>query len=48
VATYPSDGDEEAMLMRCADRAMYQAKQQGRGCVCRYRKSAPSSAVAPA
>jgi diguanylate cyclase (GGDEF)-like protein/PAS domain S-box-containing protein len=40
VAAYPADGNEEATLLRCADRAMYQAKQQGRGRICRYRKSA--------
>ncbi|GAB3550103.1 hypothetical protein GCM10027343_32750 [Noviherbaspirillum agri] len=30
IATYPSDGQDEASLTRCADRAMYQAKQAGR------------------
>ncbi|HZW13452.1 MAG TPA: diguanylate cyclase [Noviherbaspirillum sp.] len=30
IATYPSDGQDEASLIRCADRAMYQAKQDGR------------------
>lgn len=30
IATFPSDGQDEASLTRCADRAMYQAKQGGR------------------
>ncbi|MBK4737775.1 bifunctional diguanylate cyclase/phosphodiesterase [Noviherbaspirillum pedocola] len=40
VAVFPGDGSDEATLLRCADQAMYQAKQQGRGRVCRYREPA--------
>lgn len=31
IATYPSDATDEESLLRCADRAMYQAKDAGRG-----------------
>ncbi|GIZ52688.1 sensor domain-containing diguanylate cyclase [Noviherbaspirillum aridicola] len=31
IATYPGDATDQASLMRCADRAMYQAKDAGRG-----------------
>jgi diguanylate cyclase (GGDEF)-like protein/PAS domain S-box-containing protein len=46
VASYPSDAEDDATLLRCADRAMYQAKQNGRARVWRYRKS--SAAIDPA
>ena len=31
IACFPQDGDDHASLMRCADSAMYRAKQQGSG-----------------
>ncbi|MGB1239452.1 MAG: putative bifunctional diguanylate cyclase/phosphodiesterase [Pseudomonadales bacterium] len=34
IATYPQDADSSALLIKRADSAMFQAKQQGRGQVC--------------
>jgi len=33
VATFPADGTDTAMLLRIADRALYEAKSAGRNCV---------------
>jgi diguanylate cyclase (GGDEF)-like protein len=36
VALFPQDGDDPDRLLRCADQAMYRAKQRGRQQICRY------------
>lgn len=38
IATYPTDGEDEASLLRCADRAMYQAKADGHNQIQIYNK----------
>ena len=37
IAFYPADADSEEALIKCADQAMYQAKEQGRGTFCFYQ-----------
>jgi diguanylate cyclase (GGDEF)-like protein len=39
IAVFPSDGEDAETLMRCADMAMYAAKEEGRGCYRFYRAS---------
>ena len=39
IATYPTDGEDEASLLRCADRAMYQAKAGGRNQIRIYQEN---------
>lgn len=36
VAAFPEDGDSLKMILERADKALYQAKEKGRNCVCRY------------
>jgi diguanylate cyclase (GGDEF)-like protein len=40
VALFPQDGEEPDRLLRCADQAMYRAKQRGRHQICRYDETA--------
>jgi diguanylate cyclase (GGDEF)-like protein len=39
IAVFPGDGEDAETLMRCADMAMYAAKEEGRGCYRFYRAS---------
>jgi diguanylate cyclase (GGDEF)-like protein len=41
IAAYPQDGEKIEELLRCADTAMYQAKQQGKNT---YRFHTPAPA----
>lgn len=40
VALFPTDGENEKSLMKCADMAMYQAKKAGKNGMCFYTESA--------
>ena len=42
VAVYPENGAKPADLLKAADQALYQAKQQGRDRVCVAGESAPA------
>jgi diguanylate cyclase (GGDEF)-like protein len=44
VATYPEDGADGEALIRAADRAMYGAKANGRGCWSRAETALPPRA----
>lgn len=45
VALYPSDGTQARELLELADAAMYQAKQQGKDCLCFYTAELARSAA---
>jgi diguanylate cyclase (GGDEF)-like protein len=48
VAVYPANGAKPAELLKAADQALYQAKQQGRDRVCVAGESAPAGGAARA